>query len=61
MMHPDGRALNTGKVLEIEPHRRLVLSWRHERPAAPTTSANEMMSSLHTRMPVTLSPENFDR
>jgi len=32
MMHPDGRALNTGKVLEIEPHRRLVLSWRHERP-----------------------------
>jgi uncharacterized protein YndB with AHSA1/START domain len=32
MMHPDGRVLNSGQVLEIEPPRRLVLSWRHERP-----------------------------
>ena len=26
----DGRVFNSGQVLEIEPHRRLVLSWRHE-------------------------------
>jgi uncharacterized protein YndB with AHSA1/START domain len=27
---PDGRVADSGKVLEIEPHRRLVLSWRNE-------------------------------
>jgi uncharacterized protein YndB with AHSA1/START domain len=27
---PDGRAINSGQVVEIEPRRRLVLSWRHE-------------------------------
>jgi uncharacterized protein YndB with AHSA1/START domain len=27
---PGGRVINSGQVLEIEPHRRLVLSWRHE-------------------------------
>lgn len=27
---PDGRFINCGEILEIEPHRRLVLSWRHE-------------------------------
>ncbi len=27
---PDGRVADTGEVLEIEPHRRLVLSWRNE-------------------------------
>jgi uncharacterized protein YndB with AHSA1/START domain len=32
MMHPDGLVLNSGKVLEIDPPKRLVLSWRHERP-----------------------------
>jgi uncharacterized protein YndB with AHSA1/START domain len=30
MMVPDGRVGNTGEVLEIEPGRRLVLSWRSE-------------------------------
>jgi uncharacterized protein YndB with AHSA1/START domain len=30
LMVPDGRATDTGEVLEIEPHRRLVLSWRNE-------------------------------
>ena len=30
MMVPDGRVGNTGEVLEIEPGRRLVLSWRNE-------------------------------
>ena len=30
MMVPDGRVHSTGEVLEIEPGRRLVLSWRCE-------------------------------
>ena len=29
-MAPDGRVADTGEILEIEPHRRLVLSWRNE-------------------------------
>jgi uncharacterized protein YndB with AHSA1/START domain len=32
LMIPDGRAIDSGQVLEIEPPRRLVLSWRHEFP-----------------------------
>ena len=31
----DGRVLDSGQVLEIELHRRLVLSWRHEREPEP--------------------------
>jgi len=27
---PDGQLADSGKVIEIEPHRRLVLSWRNE-------------------------------
>ncbi len=30
MMIPDGRVGDSGEVLEIEPERRLVLSWRNE-------------------------------
>lgn len=30
LMIPDGRVGDSGKVLEIEPNRRLVLSWRNE-------------------------------
>ena len=30
IMIPDGRVGDQGEVLEIEPHRRLVLSWRNE-------------------------------
>jgi uncharacterized protein YndB with AHSA1/START domain len=30
MMVPDGRLLNSGEVLEIEPGKRLVLRWRTE-------------------------------
>jgi len=30
IMIPDGRVADQGEVLEIEPHRRLVLSWRNE-------------------------------
>jgi uncharacterized protein YndB with AHSA1/START domain len=29
-MIPDGRVADSGEVLEIEPHRRLVLAWRNE-------------------------------
>jgi uncharacterized protein YndB with AHSA1/START domain len=32
MVAPGGEVINTGEVLEIEPARRLVVSWRHERP-----------------------------
>ena len=30
IMIPDGRVADSGQVLEIEPHKRLVLSWRNE-------------------------------
>jgi uncharacterized protein YndB with AHSA1/START domain len=30
MMIPDGRVADSGEVVEIEPHRKLVLSWRNE-------------------------------
>ena len=30
LMVPDGRVTDSGEVIEIEPHRRLVLSWRNE-------------------------------
>jgi uncharacterized protein YndB with AHSA1/START domain len=30
LMLPDGRVGDTGEILEIEPERRLVLSWRNE-------------------------------
>jgi uncharacterized protein YndB with AHSA1/START domain len=41
LMLPDGRVGDSGEVLEIEPNRRLVLSWRNEfktelRDEAPT-------------------------
>ena len=30
LMAPDGRVADSGQILEIEPPRRLVLSWRHQ-------------------------------
>jgi uncharacterized protein YndB with AHSA1/START domain len=30
LMIPDGRVMDAGQVVDIEPHRRLVLSWRNE-------------------------------
>jgi uncharacterized protein YndB with AHSA1/START domain len=30
ILMPDGRVADSGEVLEIEPHRRLVLKWRNE-------------------------------
>ena len=29
-MIPDGRVADSGEMLEIEPHKRLVLTWRNE-------------------------------
>jgi uncharacterized protein YndB with AHSA1/START domain len=30
VMIPDGRVADSGEVVEVEPHRRLVLKWRNE-------------------------------
>jgi uncharacterized protein YndB with AHSA1/START domain len=30
LMTPDGRVADSGQILDIEPARRLVLTWRHE-------------------------------
>jgi uncharacterized protein YndB with AHSA1/START domain len=30
LMIPDGRVADTGEIVEFEPHRRLVLTWRNE-------------------------------
>lgn len=43
---PDGTVADSGKVLEIEPHKRLVLSWR-----------NEFKSELHEEGPSRLTYE----
>lgn len=30
MIHPDGRILDAGEIVEAEPQRRLVIRWRHQ-------------------------------
>ena len=30
IMTPEGRVADSGEIVEIEPQRRLVLTWRHE-------------------------------
>src|SRR6267154_140739 len=30
VMIPDGRVADSGEIIEIEPHRRLVLTWQNE-------------------------------
>jgi len=30
ILRPDGRVADSGEILEIEPHRRLVLSWQNQ-------------------------------
>jgi uncharacterized protein YndB with AHSA1/START domain len=30
IMIPDGRVADSGQIIEIEPHRRIVLTWRNE-------------------------------
>ena len=29
-MHPDGRVLDTGEIVEVNPPKRLVINWRNE-------------------------------
>jgi uncharacterized protein YndB with AHSA1/START domain len=31
LVYPDGRMTDQGEILEMDPPKRLVLSWRHER------------------------------
>jgi uncharacterized protein YndB with AHSA1/START domain len=50
LMIPDGRVGYSGEVLEIEPHRRLVLSWRAE--FNPTWKAEG-----HSRVTFELQPQ----
>jgi uncharacterized protein YndB with AHSA1/START domain len=50
IMIPDGRVGDHGEVLEIEPHRRLVLSWRNEfKP--------ELRAEGYSRLTYLLEPE----
>jgi uncharacterized protein YndB with AHSA1/START domain len=49
IMIPDGRVADSGEVLEIEPHRRLVLKWRNE-------FMHEMHSEGYSRMTYELEP-----
>ena len=49
IMAPDGRVADSGEVLEIEPHRRLVLKWRHELQA-------ELRAEGYTRLTYELEP-----
>jgi uncharacterized protein YndB with AHSA1/START domain len=50
IMAPDGRVADTGEVLEIEPPRRLVLSWRNELFPA-------IREEGHSRMTYSLEPQ----
>jgi uncharacterized protein YndB with AHSA1/START domain len=50
LMIPDGRVGDSGKVLEIEPERKLVLSWRNEfKP--------EVSEDGHSRLTYELEPQ----
>jgi len=49
IMIPDGRVADAGKVVEIEPERRLVLSWRNE-------FMPELRAEGHSRLTYELEP-----
>ncbi len=50
LMFPDGRVGDSGEIVEIEPNRRLVISWRNElRP--------ELREEGHSRMTYELEPK----
>jgi uncharacterized protein YndB with AHSA1/START domain len=47
---PDGRVADTGEILEFEPHRRIVLTWRNEfKP--------ELRAEGHSRLTYELEPQ----
>jgi uncharacterized protein YndB with AHSA1/START domain len=49
LMMPDGRVADSGEVLEIDPPRRLVLSWRNE--------FTEMREEGYSRMTCLIEPQ----
>jgi uncharacterized protein YndB with AHSA1/START domain len=50
IMIPDGRVADSGEVLEIEPERRLVLSWRNQfKPELRGEGDSRMTYELETR------------
>lgn len=49
LMTPDGRVADSGEILEIDPPRRLVLTWRHQ--LSPSLHAEG-----HSRLTYTLEP-----
>src|SRR4051812_39161382 len=47
LMIPDGRVGDAGEVLEVEPHKRLVLKWRNEfQPALKAEGYSRMTYEL---------------
>ena len=50
LMTPDGRVADSGEVVEIEPHRRLVLTWRND-------LFPEMEAEGHSRLTYELEPK----
>ncbi|HEX3502487.1 MAG TPA: SRPBCC family protein [Xanthobacteraceae bacterium] len=47
LMIPDGRVADAGEVLEIEPHRRLVLSWQNQfKPELKAEGFSRLVYSL---------------
>jgi uncharacterized protein YndB with AHSA1/START domain len=50
IMIPDGRVADTGEILEFEPYRRIVLTWRNEfKP--------ELRAEGHSRLTYELEPQ----
>ncbi len=50
IMIPDGRVADSGEILEIEPHQKIVLKWRNEfRP--------ELRADGYSRLTYTLEPK----
>jgi uncharacterized protein YndB with AHSA1/START domain len=50
IVKPDGRTADSGEVLEIEPHKRLVLKWRNE-------LFPEMTAEGYSRMTYDIEPQ----
>jgi uncharacterized protein YndB with AHSA1/START domain len=50
VMAPDGRVADSGEVVEIDPPRKLVLTWQHHLTPA-------VMAEGHSRMTYTLEPQ----
>jgi uncharacterized protein YndB with AHSA1/START domain len=50
LMSPDGRVVDSGEVVDIDPPRRLVLTWRHHLKP-------ELTAEGHSRMTYELEPQ----